>query len=145
MGYTHGGQSYWQHSSDFRNSSSLFSSSGALPACSTPAEVDGHYSTTLYSAEVEAIAARRPAGTPLFVYMAFQSVHNPYDDPYPVVDVSPGKQTPPPVKVACSGYTKTTIFCWGGRLRFGVNGTNPAMSKDMLLGQIRTLAGANHN
>ena len=84
MGYLHGGQSYWNHAGDFRNSSTLENGANKLPACSTPAEVNGRYSTVLYTEQVARIAAAHDKAKPLFMYMAFQSVHNPYDDPYPL-------------------------------------------------------------
>ena len=88
QGYLDGAQSYWNHAGDYRNSSTLSGSAGETPACATAAEVNGVYSATLETAEVARIVAAHPPSTPLFMYMAFHSVHGPNEDPYPVVDVN---------------------------------------------------------
>ena len=87
MGYLDGAQSYWRHAGDYRNSTSL-QAAGETPVCSTPAQVDGRYSTTLESEQVARIVAAHPKGTPLFVYVALHSVHGPNEDPFPLVDVN---------------------------------------------------------
>ena len=88
QGYLDGAQSYWNHAGDYRNSSTLSDSAGETPACATAAEVNGVYSATLETAEVARIVAAHPPSKPLFMYMAFHSVHGPNEDPYPVVDVN---------------------------------------------------------
>jgi hypothetical protein len=77
MGYLDGTNGYWRHSGDYRNSSSLLGSAGETPACATSAEVDGLYSTTLETAEIDRITVGHPEGSPLFIYMALHSVHGP--------------------------------------------------------------------
>lgn len=57
-------------------------------ACATSAEVDGIYSTSLETAEIDRITATHPKGSPLFIYMALHSVHGPNEDPFPLVDVN---------------------------------------------------------
>ena len=88
QGYMHGAEGYWNHAGDFRNSSSLGSSAGETPHCSTKAEVNGVYSGALESAEVARIVAAHDSTKPLFVYLALHSVHGPNEDPYPLVDVN---------------------------------------------------------
>ena len=64
----------------------------SFAACATPAEVDGIYSTSLETAEIDRITAAHPTSkataAPLFIYMALHSVHGPNEDPWPLVDVN---------------------------------------------------------
>lgn len=89
-GYLLGAEDYWNHTRsshgfhglDFRNGS--FAPSELPPACPAAA---GTYSTELFVDAVgHVLASRRAEGPPLFMYMAFQSVHEPLQAPQSYVD-----------------------------------------------------------
>jgi arylsulfatase A-like enzyme len=81
VGYLAGAESYYHHGGDFRNGTAK----GGLPHCAGP---DNKYSTLIYVEEASRIVSSHDASRPLFMYLAFQSVHNPYDPlPKSLVDV----------------------------------------------------------
>jgi hypothetical protein len=59
QGYLDGAQSYWRHSGDYRNSTSL-DSPNETPVCSSPSQVNGLYSASLETAEVDRIVTAHP-------------------------------------------------------------------------------------
>ena len=76
FGYLAGAEDYYEHAGDFRAGDTP----GEAPACAGRA-LDGQYSTTLFSAEADRVIRAHNASVPLFLYVAFQNVHNPYEAP----------------------------------------------------------------
>jgi arylsulfatase B/arylsulfatase I/J len=76
FGYLAGAEDYYIHAGDFR----VGQAAGEAPACAGRA-LDGRYSTTLFSGEADRVIRAHNASTPLFLYVAFQNVHNPYEAP----------------------------------------------------------------
>ena len=84
VGYMEGATDYYAHAGDWRNSSAA----GVAGECSG-ASVQGQYSASLFTAEVDRIVRAHDASGPLFLWVALQNVHNPYEPPPPwVVDVN---------------------------------------------------------
>ena len=73
--YLRGAQDYYKYAEDFRN--------GSKPGVLAPAtHPSPEYSTLRYTQEAERIIAAHPKTDPekpLFLYLAYQAVHNPYD------------------------------------------------------------------
>ena len=86
VGYLAGGSSYYNHAADFRNGTNS-SALGAPTACvGSTSSVNGRYSAELFASEAARIAVNHNASKPLFLYLAMQNVHNPYD--VPPIDVN---------------------------------------------------------
>ena len=86
MGYLAGGSSYYNRAADFRNGTNA-SALGAPTACvGSTGNVNGRYSAELFASEAARIAENHDASKPLFLYLAMQNVHNPYD--VPPIDVN---------------------------------------------------------
>jgi arylsulfatase A-like enzyme len=82
VGYMEGATDYYNHAEDWRNSSTA----GVAGECSG---VQGEYSPCLITAEVDRIVRAHDASVPLFLWVAMQSVHNPYEPPPPwLIDVN---------------------------------------------------------
>jgi hypothetical protein len=123
LGYMAGAQSYYHHAGDFRNGSA----GDGLPPC-VGESVANNYSTLLYASEAARIvrwhaqtssAESRDDGpidaaNSLFLYLAFQSVHNPYDVPPPsLIDVN--VSFPKIVQYSrriYAGSKSTSIYSW---------------------------------
>jgi arylsulfatase A-like enzyme len=73
-GYMEGATDYYNHKGDWRSSNA----SGVPGACSG---VQGVYSPCLITAEVDRIVHAHDPSEPLFLWVAMQSVHNPYEAP----------------------------------------------------------------
>ena len=76
VGYLEGATDYYRHAGDWRNSSAP----DIAPTCGGRA-VDGQYSATVFTAEVDRIVRAHDSSRPLFLWVALQNVHNPYEAP----------------------------------------------------------------
>jgi arylsulfatase A-like enzyme len=76
FGYLAGAEDYFMHANDFRRGDEP----SETPACAGRA-LDGQYSTSLFTAEADRVIRAHNASAPLFLYVAFQNVHNPYEAP----------------------------------------------------------------
>eukprot|EP00039_Didymoeca_costata_P006969 m.95015 g.95015 ORF g.95015 m.95015 type:complete len:649 (-) comp13473_c0_seq4:141-2087(-) len=87
VGYLSGGQGYYNQAGD-RNGSAV----NELPKCLGPA-CQNNYSSVFFANEAVRIVNEHDINKPLFVYLAFQSVHNPYDVP-PIEHIDINKTFP---------------------------------------------------
>ena len=87
-GFLNGGEGYYDHARyaltgiggyDFRDGEDV------------AWEANGTYSTHLFQQRAEAIISGHAPDTPMFLYLAFQSVHGPLEVPAAYTDLYPGR------------------------------------------------------